>query len=184
MKKSRLIGLVVVVALAAVWAGLETGRRTRPPAEFAPPAPNSSEAITQLLATPLKTASGETKNLNAWAGKILVVNFWATWCPPCREEMPEFSRVQDQYAGNGVQFAGIAIDEASNVVEFSKKIKVSYPLLVGSPDVLGLTARLGNLQQGLPFTLIIGRDGKLVATHLGRLSEADLIKSLTPLIQP
>ena len=134
------------------------------------------------MTTALTTPDGQAKKLGDWQGKVLVINFWATWCPPCREEMPEFSRAQDQYGPNGVQFAGIAIDEAANVVEFSKKTPVAYPLLLGPADLPNLMAKLGNQQQALPFTIIVGRDGKLKSSHMGRMSKDDLEKLLTPLL--
>ena len=168
--------LLVFVVLAATWAGFELNRSSRmPDAE-------SERAVAQLLTMPFTTAEGQTKKLADWQGKILVVNFWATWCPPCREEMPEFSRAQDKYGPNGVQFVGIALDEAANVVEFSKKEPVTYPLLIAPPEMPGLTAKLGNQQQVLPFTVVVSRDGKLISSHLGRLTEDNLAKELVPLL--
>ncbi len=173
--------LIMVLALAAGWGGLEFGRWTR--SQSAPQTGTSNaNAVQQLLVTSFKTPEGDAKTLNAWQGKILVINFWATWCPPCREEMPEFSQAQDEYGPNGVQFVGIAVDQASNVVDFTKKTPVSYPLLVANPDITGLMAQLGNPQQGLPFTIILGRDGKPLSAHLGRLSKEDLSKQLKPLL--
>lgn len=168
--------LLVFVVLAAAWAGFELNRSSR--MQY----PESERAIAQLLAMPFTTVEGQTKKLADWQGKILVVNFWATWCPPCREEMPEFSRAQDQYGPNGVQFVGIAIDEAAKVVEFSKKEPVTYPLLIAPPEMPGLTAKLGNQQQVLPFTVVVNRDGKLISSHLGRLTEDNLAKELVPLL--
>jgi thiol-disulfide isomerase/thioredoxin len=186
MNAGRLLSvalLVVVVAAAAAWAGIEFGRWSRAPQTPLPMAENSGKngnPITKLLVTSLKTPNGEPKKLAEWQDKILVVNFWATWCPPCREEMPEFSRAQDKLGANGVQIVGIAIDEAANVVEFSKLTPVSYPLLIAPTDMSGLMAELGNRQQGLPFTIIIGRDGKLILSHLGPLTGEALAKQLAP----
>lgn len=168
--------LLVFVALIAAWAGMEL-RHSSPMAD-----PESDATVAQLLATPFKTADGQDRKLAGWQGKLLVVNFWATWCPPCIEEIPEFSRAQTQYSVNGVQFVGIAIDDAANVVEFSKKTPAAYPLLIAPPEMPGLIAKLGNQQQGLPFTIIISRDGKLRSIHVGRLTEEELTKQLAPLL--
>ena len=168
--------LVVFVALAAAWTGFELHRSS------GTPDPESEKVVGRLLTMSFTTAEGQTKKLADWQGKILVINFWATWCPPCREEIPEFARAQDQYGPNGVQFIGIAIDEAANVIEFKKRTSVTYPLLIAPPEMPGLTAKLGNQMQALPFTIIVGRDGKLRSSHLGRLSEEDLAKQLTPLL--
>lgn len=181
MKLDRRWLLIVLVALAAAWAGLGVGLRSHEPAQVQP-GPGSGDAVSQLLATPFTTPDGQTKSLSEWKGKLLVVNFWATWCPPCREEMPEFSRAQDKYGPNGVQFVGIAIDNSANVVEFSKNAPVAYPLLIAPPNLPELMAKLGNLQQALPFTVIIDRDGKLHTSHLGRMSGEYLDKQLGPLL--
>ncbi len=172
-------GLVVAVAAVAGWAGLEYGRWSRGPILTGP---ESNGASAQLLATPLISPSGQARKLSDWQGRIMVVNFWATWCPPCLEEMPEFSRAQDQYGPDGVQFVGIAIDDSDNVVKFSAKTPVVYPLLLGPPDLPALMARLGNQQQVLPFTVIIGRDGKLHSSHIGRLTKEDLGRQLAPVL--
>lgn len=146
------------------------------------PDPENDANLAQLLTLPFTTPEGEAGSLTRWQGKIMVLNFWATWCPPCREEMPEFSSAQEQYGPKGVQFIGIAIDQADNVAEFSKASPVAYPLLIAPPGLPGLMAKLGNPQQALPFTLIISRDGEILFRHLGLLSKADLTKNLIPLL--
>lgn len=169
--------LIVLVALAAALSGINFGRRSSVP-EQRQPGPESEAAVAQLMTLTFLTPEGQTRKLADWQGKVLVINFWATWCPPCREEMPELSRVQDQYGPAGIQLLGVAIDETANVVEFSKKTPVTYPLLIAPAELPGLFAKLGNQQQGLPFTIIVGRDGKLRSSHLGRLSEEYLGKLL------
>ena len=170
--------LVAALALAAAWGGVEFGRWSHAPETT--PGPTSNNAIFELMATPLTTLDGKTKTLNDWKGKVLVVNFWATWCPPCREEMPEFSLLQDKYGPDGVQFVGIAIDDAANVAQFKLKTPVTYPLLIGAPNSPELMVKLGDQQQGLPFTVIVGRDGKLMSSNLGRVSAEDLARHLPP----
>ena len=168
------------VCLLAAWAGHEFGQHTR--TSEVSTKPENEAAVTRLLATSLVTPDGKTIPLSNWPGKVLVINFWATWCPPCREEMPEFSQAQDEYGPNGVQFVGIAIDNAPNVAEFSKKSPVTYPLLIGSSELPELMAKLGDQQQVLPFTVIIGRDGKIRSSNLGRVTKDMLSKQLAPMI--
>ena len=132
------------------------------------------KAITDLFSTRLPDTNGKQRLLADWRGKILVVNFWATWCQPCREEMPAFSRLSEKYTANNVQFVGIALDNAANVAEFSKKIPVSYPLLIAETEGGELIRQLGNPQLGLPYTLIIGGTGDVSLTRLGKLSETQL----------
>jgi thiol-disulfide isomerase/thioredoxin len=82
---------------------------------------------------------------------VLVVNFWATWCPPCKEEMPEFSRLNTKYAPNGVQFVGISLDSADKVAAFKEETEISYPLLIGNLETLDLSSDLGNRAKALPL---------------------------------
>jgi thiol-disulfide isomerase/thioredoxin len=90
---------------------------------------------------------------------VLVVNFWATWCAPCREEMPEFIRAQGEWGGRGLQFVGIAVDQADKVRQFAGEIGLNYPALIGGYGAMELSKSLGNQLMALPFTVIIGRDG-------------------------
>ena len=110
----------------------------------------------------------------SFKGKPLVLNFWATWCPPCREEMPAFSRLQTKHAANSVQFVGIAIDSAAMVREFSLQYPTTYPLLIGGAEGAELTRQLGNSSRALPYTLIINPTGTATFARLGALAEHEL----------
>ena len=128
----------------------------------------------QVLQLKLADADGRPQPMQQWDGKILVVNYWATWCPPCREEMPAFSRLQERYAAKGVQFVGIGIDVPDKIRLFRESAHINYPLLVGGLDVIGTSIELGNKSQVLPFTAIFDRRRGLIATKLGQWPEADL----------
>lgn len=134
----------------------------------------SHRAVDRLFATTLDDQHGQRQALAQWRGKVLVVNFWATWCPPCREEMPYFSRLHTDYAARGVQFVGIAADSAEAVRAFAAREPIAYPLLVGGPGIIELSTELGNRVAGLPFTLLLDRHGEPIATRTGRLAEAEL----------
>ena len=131
---------------------------------------------------PLSDVSGQQQRLDQWRDRILVLNFWATWCAPCRDEMPGFSRLQERYGSRGVQFVGISTDDAAKIIEFQKETPVSYPLLIGDMNSMTKSADLGNTRQALPFTAVFDRDGKLVMSKLGRWSEADLEAELKGLM--
>jgi thiol-disulfide isomerase/thioredoxin len=122
------------------------------------------------------------RSVDEWNGKVLVVNFWATWCPPCRKEMPAFIELQEKYGKDGLQFVGIAIDEKDKVVDFSDTYGVNYPMLLGTLDAIELGKQFGNRFGALPYTVIIARDGKIAFTIRGELekhtAEAEIKKLL------
>ena len=175
MKRSHLWLVLGGLALLAALAGYQLGVVGK-----------SAETVTatalpiyELVLADLK---GQSQGLGQWRGKVLIVNYWATWCLPCREEMPGFSRLQDKYRDKGVQFVGISIDTADKIVEFQKATPVTYPLLIGDMAVMENSAKLDNSRQALPFTAVFDREGRLVATKLGRLSEPELDRQLAELV--
>jgi thiol-disulfide isomerase/thioredoxin len=109
-----------------------------------------------------------------WQGKILVLNFWATWCPSCLKEIPAFMALQTQY-GEKVQFIGIALDDIEAVKTFQQKTAVNYPILI-SGDWAGfnLAKQLGNLVSAIPYTVVVNRDGQVVYRHAGELTASEL----------
>lgn len=140
---------------------------------------SASSAGTRLLALTLPDLDTLPQALSQWRGQVLVVNYWATWCAPCRKEMPGFARLQNKYAGKGVQFVGISIDDADKVREFQSRIRVPYPLLIGGPESLAVTVELGNATMGLPFTVVIDQKGQVARTRLGLFNEQNLDELLT-----
>lgn len=132
------------------------------------------EVVTDFFAISLADADGRRHAFSAWRGNIVVVNFWATWCPPCRDEMPVFSRLQDRYAAQGVQFLGIALDAADAVRAYSQQHRIAYPLLIGGSTGVDLVQRFGNRTLGVPYTVLIDREGEVHAVHAGPLAEHEL----------
>lgn len=145
------------------------------------PAPAQSSAVSSLLSQSMKDANGQEQQLGQWKDRALIVNFWATWCAPCVDEMPELSALQHEILSQNIQILGIGIDSASNIADFAKKYRISYPLYVGGINGSELSRALGNQGGGLPFTVIIGRDGQVKKTYLGRLKMEELRKSLSGL---
>lgn len=143
----------------------------------------ASESIARLTGSTLRDLSGNPRRLSEWKGKVLVVNFWATWCEPCREEVPGLIRIQSRFEANGLAIAGIAIDSVDKVRAFSNQYGINYAVLIGGLDAIELVRGLGNRTGGLPFTLILDRQGKLVTTHLGKVSDADLEREIKPLLE-
>jgi len=137
------------------------------------PAGAKADAST-LLALALPDTSGKEVALTQWRGRILFVNFWATWCAPCREEMPAFVRLQTELAPKGLQFVGVAIDQPDKVREFVGEIGLNYPALIGGYGAMELSKTFGNAMMALPFTLVLDRSGRIVHTQLGPLRDAKL----------
>lgn len=171
--------LIAAAALIAAWAGYRIGSFQQTTATAPDP-----QALDRLLAMPVQDLNGKPASLRDGQGKIRVINLWAAWCPPCRAEMPAFSRIHEQLSGKGVQFVGVALDDPSRVNAFLRETPVSYPVLVASPEQLHLSIPLGNSAQGLPFSLIVDANGVQVASKLGQWKETDLEAELQRLLRP
>lgn len=124
---------------------------------------------------------GRVRNSKEWAGKVLVVNFWATWCPPCRKEMPLFVETQKKYADKGLQFVGIAIDDPHMVQDFYDVYGINFPVLIGDAEAIKLSNRMGNRFDSLPFTAIYDRDGNKRYIQAGEITAEALEKQLESL---
>lgn len=135
-----------------------------------------------LLSIRLPDSEGKLRDLSEWQGKILIINFWATWCPPCLKEIPEFIRLQDELRGKGIQFIGIAIEDQASIVSFLQKNPINYPVLIGGDAAISLSQQLGNLVNAVPFTLIVDSQGMIVHRHPGELSRQKLMQIVNPLL--
>jgi len=152
------------------------------PTEGRPAGRAHHKPLGQLPLFSLPDLEGHTRFSNEWLGKVLVINFWATWCPPCRREMPEFIELQDSQGSRGLQFVGIAIDSPDPVKEFARSIGVNYPILIGDTDAISLSESLGNRFSGLPFTIIFDRAGKPIYTQAGEIDRRTLEEKIIPLL--
>jgi thiol-disulfide isomerase/thioredoxin len=124
--------------------------------------------------TRLPDLGGTPQALTQWRGKVVVLNFWATWCAPCREEIPLFVKLQNQYGAQGLQFVGVAIDQPEKVKPYAAELGMNFPILIGGVEAIDLTRTLGNRASVLPFTVIVGRDGRIVASEIGVMHRAKL----------
>ncbi len=135
-----------------------------------------------LWALALPDLRGTNQALEQWKGKVLIVNFWATWCAPCREEMPEFVKAQREFGARGLQFVGIAADEGDKVRQFADEIGLNYPALLGGYGAIELSRTLGNRVGALPFTVIVDRAGRIVYTQLGPMKKAQMDSFIAQLL--
>ena len=136
----------------------------------------------ELFTTTLPDENGTPQALNQWQGKTIVLNFWATWCPPCREEMPELSALNTEYQDKNVIVIGIALDDVKLIKTFTEEHQISYPLLAAEDTGANLAFQLGNNKSALPYTVIIKPDGTIAQTYFGRISKALLEQALLQLL--
>ena len=166
MKRNTL--LLGVVALAFMAAGIYFSAQHHAPAE------TESSAAETFFQQRLSDPDGQPHSFAQWQGKALVINFWATWCAPCVEEMPELVELQTEIAPKNIQIIGIGIDTANNIKAFSAKYHISYPLYVAGISGTEVSRKFGNQSGGLPFTVLIDAKGEVRKTYLGRLKMAQL----------
>ena len=114
---------------------------------------------------------GQLRNINEWDGKLIFLNFWATWCPPCKKEIPAFIELQQAYGDQGFQIISIAVDEEVAVREYAREMGMNYPTMAVQAEGVGLAKRYGNGVGVLPYTVIINRDGEISNTITGELSK-------------
>src|SRR5579863_1220197 len=178
MQPPRHLPLIVLLLVASGAAGFGVYQwlapGSTPPASPGAMAPNEKpmspdEALGEKFDG---LTDGASHALTDWHGKAMLVNFWATWCAPCRAEIPLLVKLQAQYAAQGFQVVGIATDETSekDVKTYLKSMVVNYPMLMGNEDVGRLVAGFGGNLIGLPYTLVLDRDGRVLKTHAGELS--------------
>jgi len=133
-----------------------------------------SAAAQVLFALTLDDAGGTPQALSQWRGRPLVVNFWAPWCAPCVEEMPDLQRVRDEYRVQGLEVIGVGIDSAVRIRQFRDAHQISLPLLVGGAEGTSLGNQLGNSAGVLPYTVMIGADGRVAERKIGRIRPDEL----------
>jgi thiol-disulfide isomerase/thioredoxin len=166
-----------------------------PAGEASPPNPSdlahldaTSEGLTPGVMAPskipdrlpqfsLQNRAGKATSISSFTDKSLVINFWATWCAPCRSEIPLLESLNSEWAGRGVTVVGIAVDYRDKVLEFADRLKIDYPLLIGEQDALDAAAALGVASPVFPFTVFTDRRGEVVALFIGELHrpQAELI---------
>jgi thiol-disulfide isomerase/thioredoxin len=169
LKRITAYGLLALVALGS---GLALSIYRAP---ATPPERASADATDVALPDyPLEDLLGKTRYLREWSGRHLLVNFWATWCAPCREEIPVLQRARERYRGHGFEVVGVAFDEREPVKAFRDELAIQYPLLLALGDSFSLLGASGNTVGGLPHSALLDSDGKVLASHTGALSQAQL----------
>ncbi len=182
--KPAYLGFVALALLAATGGYLTHQYTTRAqlasadaltaPAVAAPTPP----APTAVLDWSFVDVEGKPQSLSQWQGRLVVLNFWATWCPPCLKEIPAFVDLQHRLGPRGVQFVGIALDQVEAVKPFLTEHGLNYPVVLGDQDVARFMTTLGNEIGALPYSVVVSRDGKVLTSHQGEWQADEATKTL------
>ena len=178
MKKTILLVLVAVLGLAAGFMA----NKLMSPTTTATANKTDSGVPTTRPAFTLKDLNDKQRSSSEWDGKVVMINFWASWCPPCRREIPAFIRLQDTYAKQGFVIVGIALDNKQNIVDFTDPMDINYPVLLAEEEGIALAQAYGNRLGVLPYTVIVDRSGKIVYTHRSELTYDVAEKVIKPLL--
>ncbi len=150
-------------------APVETTDATTAPASAAAEA-QAPEILPEFT---LMDREGAQRSIHSWPGKSLIINFWATWCGPCRREIPLLKRIQDERAEENFQVVGIAVDFRDDVLKYAEEMGINYPLLIGEQDGLEAISKFGISAAGFPFTVFTDTQSRIVLTHLGEIEEQE-----------
>jgi thiol-disulfide isomerase/thioredoxin len=162
------VAAVALAAGAGAGAWIYRSREPAPPPADPGPAPLRLAAALPQISLPDR--EGVPRGFDHWQGRSLIVNFWATWCAPCRREIPLLTTLQREHAAEGFQVIGVAVDYRDKVLAYADEMKIDYPLLIGEQEALDAAAAFGVDVVGLPFTVFSDGKGRIIAAHMGELT--------------
>jgi peroxiredoxin len=165
--RRQLLALGAVGAVAAVAGAAVGGLGLR-----------STGGAAELLAYPFQDLEGKSTRLRDWSNSVLLCNFWATWCAPCREEVPLLVSARRQFASNGLEVVGIGIDQADKLQKFAKEYGIDYPILLASGDSSELLRSLGNGAAALPYSVLVDRQRRIAYRKLGKWTKPELEREI------
>ena len=189
LRWGALAGLIVASAYGGFWFHRQQERAGEPvaadgPAEGQePPLFDHSRIIgAERTAFSLPDLDGRARAAAEWDGKVVALNFWASWCPPCLEEIPDFVSLQAQHQAAGLQFVGLALEPPATARRFAVEREMNYPVLTGAAEVIKLARAYGNHIGALPFTVFIDRTGRVASAHAGPLSREEAEELIVSLL--
>ena len=178
MKKTPL--LIIAVALLGLGGGFILNQwLSQPPTT---PALVSQAESVQRPAFTLLDVEDKPRSIGDWDGKVILLNFWATWCPPCVREIPAFNQLYESYKDKGFIIIGIALDNKQDVIDFIDPMGVEYPILLGDQQGIKLTQEYGNHLGVLPFSVIIDRQGRIIERHRNEITFEEAEQLIKPLL--
>ena len=167
--------LIFGTALIALMAGALFYAARIPVQVQAPPPPQPAQLdVTTRPAFSLPDLEGTPREFAEWDGKHRLLNFWATWCAPCRREIPILKAFQEQHGEDGFQVLGIAVDYAEQVTSYAEQAEFNYPILIGQQDAMAVAESSGIEFIGMPFTMFVASDGEYIGAYIGELHQSDL----------
>jgi peroxiredoxin len=142
----------------------------------------TDQVLVKRMDFTLSDLEGRQQNISRWDNHVILLNFWATWCPPCRKEMPDFMQVYDEYKDKGFVVVGVGIDNKEHITDFVDTLGVIYPILVGELDAMKVSRQYGNRHGALPYSVIIDRNGMIRHKTAGLVSRNQLLSLIKPLL--
>lgn len=130
----------------------------------------------------LSDLAGQQQHISQWNNQVILLNFWATWCPPCQKEMPDFIEVFDEYKDKGFVVLGVGIDNKTHIADFVDTLGVNYPILVGEQDAIKVSRLYGNRHGALPYSVIIDKEGMIRYKTAGLVTRKQLVSLIEPLL--
>ena len=193
---------VLITAAAVVWLGSHFSKTTaeqqqaqerqvmeqtlNDPRTTTIALPQKTNNAWEMPVFELKGLDGRMHRLADWKGKVIMLNFWASWCAPCQYEIPEFVAYQERYGAKGLQVIGLGIDQERKLRNVARTLGINYPVLVADPSVRGnadLLSQWGNSEQIVPYTVVIAPSGRMVYIHRGRMGEEEFDRYVKPLLE-
>ncbi|NDU92228.1 MAG: TlpA family protein disulfide reductase [Ferrovum sp.] len=177
--KLPLVKLIILIVIAfAIWEGFAIYHSLHYWGRDESQSERPKTSLSPILTLSLPDLGQQNQSLHQWQGRVLVVNFWAAWCEPCKDEMPMLKEIQAAWPVDQVRFVGIGIDDREALRAYLQQQPMNYPMLVGTQDTLDMTGPYGNAQQGIPFTLVFDRNGEIVLKKLGRIQASELRQAI------
>ena len=148
------------------------------------PASSSQDQQPDFPALSLPDLQGRQRSLDEWRGKVILLNFWASWCAPCQYEIPDFVSFQREYGDAGLQVIGVGVDARRPLANVARSLGINYPVLVAGMDRGKLLVGWGNRSGSIPYSVVIGRDGQILRTRVGRFDRRAFDRYVKPLLAP